>query len=330
MRAVTTYKKLGTDFSAVRELPDEAISAAEARPSVPNFLPTRREALLALSTLRPSQHSGSRMSVEGYIFQQYASRQKKPLSEIVEEVFGMARQAGFHNIEINQAFFEERMRSRTLSSLQANHLRMPSVYVGGPMHEERLAEQTLARALEIAGLCRPFGCSAVVTNPDPKPGQARKTDDELAVEARSLNRVGQALKNEGYELRVHHHTPQLIENGREWRYIEQNTDPRYVALCLDLDWVHQAGLEPLDLLREAGRRTREIHVRNSRNKLWLESFEDGDIDYRPIAVYLKEQKLEPLVVVELAYRENTPVTRPLAEDLRTSRIYAERIFGIKA
>jgi hypothetical protein len=90
------------------------------------------------------------MSVEGYIFQQYAARQKKALSAIVEEAFGMARQAGFHNIEINQAFFEASMRSRTLASLRANSLRMPSVYVGGAMHEERLAEQTIARALEIS------------------------------------------------------------------------------------------------------------------------------------------------------------------------------------
>jgi len=270
------------------------------------------------------------MSVEGYIFQQYAARQKKALSEIVEEVFGMARKAGFHNIEINQAFFEASMRDRVLASLRANSLRMPSVYVGGAMHEERLAEQTIARALEIAALCQPFGCKAVVNNPNPKPAPARKTDQELTVQAKSLNRMGQALQREGYELRVHHHTPELLDNAREWRHILHNTDPGYVALCLDLDWVHQGGFAPLDLLREAGSRVHEIHVRNSRNKLWLESFEDGDIDYRPIAAYLQKQKLQPLVVVELAYRENTPVTRSLADDLRISRIYAERIFGLEA
>lgn len=270
------------------------------------------------------------MSVEGYIFQQYAARQKKPLSEIVEAAFAMAREAGFHNIEINPAFFERGFRDRTLSSLRANRLRMPSVYAGGVMHQEQLAEQTLARALEIAALCRPFGCKAVVTNPDPKPAQARKTDAELAVEAKSLNRAGRALRSQGYELRVHHHTPQLLDNAREWRYILHNTNPRDVALCLDLDWAHQGGFEPLALLREAGARVREIHVRNSKNKLWLEAFEDGDIDYRAVAAYLKRQKLQPLVVVELAYRENTIVTRSLAADLLASRIYAERIFGLAA
>ena len=45
------------------------------------------------------------MSVEAYIFQQYAARQKKPLGDVMAEVFGMARTAGFHNIELNHGFF---------------------------------------------------------------------------------------------------------------------------------------------------------------------------------------------------------------------------------
>ena len=127
------------------------------------------------------------MSVEGYIFQQYAARQKKPLAEIVDEAFAMARQAGFHNIEINQTFFEASMRERTLASLRANSLRMPTVYVGGAMHEQNLAEQTVARALEIAALCRPFGCKAVVNNPDPKRRRpVRRTTSSSSKQNRSI------------------------------------------------------------------------------------------------------------------------------------------------
>ena len=88
--------------------------------------------------------------------------------------------------------------------------------------------------------------------------------------------------------------------------------------------------EPIPFLREVGKRLREIHVRSARNKLWLEDLEDSDIDYRKVAEYLKEEGLAPLIVVELAYRPNTIVTRSLEEDLRLSRIYAERIFGVKA
>jgi inosose dehydratase len=270
------------------------------------------------------------MSVEGYIFQQYATRQKKTLGGVLEEVFAMAHSAGFHNIEINQAFFTAELRERTLALLRARQLKMPSVYVGGAMHTAEAAETTTARALDIARFCEPFGCVAVVNNPEPKPAAAQKTDAELNTQARALNTLGRFLKDDGFELRVHHHTPELVANAREWRHILHNTDPQYVALCLDLDWVQQGGLKPLDLLREAGPRVREIHLRNSRDKLWLEALEAGDIDYGEIAAYLKQSALKPLLVVELAYRDNTLVTRPLGEDLRLSRIFAEQVFGVRA
>jgi sugar phosphate isomerase/epimerase len=75
-----------------------------------------------------------------------------------------------------------------------------------------------------------------VTNPDPKLGNVRKTDAELQVQADSLNRMGQTLAQHGFELRVHHHTPQLMNNAREWRHILQHTDPQYVHICVDVDW----------------------------------------------------------------------------------------------
>jgi inosose dehydratase len=283
-----------------------------------------------MAPLLYARSKSSRMSVEGYIFQQYAARQKKLLGDVLAEVFSMAHAAGFHNIELNNGFFIPDIRDKAIVLLKENELRMPSVYVGGAMHTLDDAAATQALALEIALLCKPFGCVAVVNNPSPKPAGAQKTDHELAIQASALNDMGQILKRNGFQLRIHHHTPELVDNAREWRHILHNTNPKYVTLCLDLDWVHQGGFKPLDLLKEAGARVTEVHVRNSKDKLWLEDLEDGDIDYREIASFLKREKITPLVVVELAYRDNTSITRPLGEDLRLSRIYAEKVFGISA
>ena len=297
-----------------------------------SHLLTRREyVLLAASALTTrAESSSSRISAEGYIFQQYAERQKKPLKDVVAEVFPMLREAGFHNVELNPAFFAADTHDPVLTQLHANDLSMPSVYAGGGMHTKALAAQTTKLALQTGKICKPFGCTAVVTNADPKPGGARKTDDELAVEAQSFDNLGRVLAENGFQLRVHNHTPEMADNAREWRYILRHTDPNLVTFCLDIDWVHQGGLDPLQLLREAGRRVTEIHVRNSKNKLWLEAVGPGDVDYKKVAALLKNEDVEPLIVVELAYRENTVVTRPLAEDLRLSRIYTERVFGVRA
>lgn len=268
------------------------------------------------------------MSVEGYIFQQYAQRGKRSLADVIPEVLPMARSAGFSNVELNSAFFTPEIRTRTLSLLQSLDLQMPSIYVGGALHTETDADKTIASALDYARLAAPFRCKSLVTNPDPKSGGLPKTDEELVTQAQALNRMARVLAAEGFELRVHHHTPQLENNAREWRYILAHTDPQLVRVCVDVDWAYEGNFEPVPFLREAGGRVREIHVRSAHNKIWLESVEDSDIDYRQVAAYLKGARLYPLVVVELAYRPETLVTRSLEEDLRRSRIYTERIFEI--
>lgn len=293
---------------------------------------TRRELLLACAAAGrlSAARQPSEMAVEGYIFQQHAERLKQPLLATMPQVLPMVRAAGFRNIELNPAFFPIDGRDRILSLVKEQSLSLPSLYVGGPMHDTEGADRTIAAALEFGTFCAPFGCKAIVNNPDPKPRELPKTDAELQIQADSLNRMGRVLAQRGFELRIHHHTPQLVENAREWRHILHHTDPAYVHMCVDVDWAYEGGFEPVPFLREVGSRLREIHVRSARDKLWLEDLEDSDIDYRAVAGYLREQHLAPLIVVELAYRPNTVVTRTLQEDLTISRKYAERTFGLKA
>jgi sugar phosphate isomerase/epimerase len=288
---------------------------------------TRRSLLLTAAGTALGQviPQASEMSVEGYIFQQYASRLKKPLGDVVSEVIPMARQAGFRNLELNDAFFAPESRERTVSLLRAQGLSMPSVYVGGALHDKDLAKKTIERVLATCDICKPFGCQAVVNNPDPKPNGAPKTDAELAVEADSINALNRTLADRAFQLRIHHHTPQLENHAREWRFLLRHTDAH---LCVDVDWAYEGGFDPVEFLSEAGKRVAELHVRSARNKLWLEDVEDSDIDYGKVAAYLKRERMHPLIVVELAYRPETKVTRGLEEDLEISRKYTERVFGI--
>ena len=294
---------------------------------------TRRELLIAATVASLSSAASlpkAPLAVEGYIFQQYAQTRKNPLADVIGQVLPMAKAAGFRNVELSPPFFAPDIRDRTLTVLRSQGLLMPSLYVGGSLHEEKSANETISTALKVGSLCVPFGCRAIVNNPDPKPGNTPKTDAELQVQADSLNRMGKTLAQHGFELRVHHHTPQLENNAKEWRYILHQTDPEYVHICVDIDWAYESGFEPIPFLKEVWKRLREIHVRSARNKLWLEDLEDSDIDYRQVAEYLTKAGLAPLIVVELAYRPNTLVTRPLQEDLRLSRLYAEQVFGVKA
>jgi inosose dehydratase len=181
--------------------------------------------------------------------------------------------------------------------------------------------------LSVLALAKAAGCRAIVCDPEPK-AVGEKTDQELDTQAILVNRLGRKLSAQGADLRLHNHKAELYSNAREWRYMLNHTDPKLVSICLDIDWVKQAGYEPVDLLREAGSRVSEIHIRSSRNLVWQESVEGGgDVDYKAIADFLKKERCNPLVVVELAYSEGMAVSRTLQDDLRRSRVFAERTFN---
>jgi len=242
----------------------------------------------------------------------------------VEDALGGVRRAGYDRLEMMAQFFEPALLERTKAALRANRLELCSVYNGGPMHEAEGAEQTIAKTVALADVVKPLGVPAINFNPNPLSGP--KTDAQLAVQARSLDRLGKELKQRGLRLTLHQHAPEMRDHAREWRYSLRNTDPDLVWFCVDVDWIKRGGQDPMTLLGEAGKRIASLHLRSARDGVWMEDFGDGDVDYRQVATYLKEIGYQGYLLVELAYEKATNPTRSLEEDLRRSRLYAEKIF----
>jgi inosose dehydratase len=200
------------------------------------------------------------------------------------------------------------------------------VYQGGTFHDPEAAEHSIAQILTTADAARDLHAEWINTDCNPKKGHERKTDSELAIEARYLNRLGQHLKERGMRLMLHAHDPDIADGAREWRSNLHYTDSKLMWMCMDVHWVYRGKQDPMELLREAGRRIASLHVRNSINGVWSESFGDGDVDYRAVAKFLQGIGYQGLIAVELAYEHGTNPTRPLEEDLKISREYAEKIF----
>jgi inosose dehydratase len=202
------------------------------------------------------------------------------------------------------------------------------VYHGGAFHEAEAAERTIAQILVTADAAKDLHAGWINTNCNPKARRERKTDAEVETEARSLNRLGEHLKERGMRLMLHNHDADMTEGAREWRAILHHTDPKLVWFCVDVHWVYRGEQDPMALLREAGQRIASLHVRNSINGVWSESLGEGDVDYAAVAKFLKQIKYKGLLAVELAYEKETKPSLPLEEDLKISREYAEKVFGL--
>ena len=270
-----------------------------------------------------------RLLLAGYIWQQWASAHKKTLSQAIEDIFPTTQNAGYHRMELTSQFFAPEIRIRTIALAQTCGIDVPILYHGGTLHESASADQTIAEGLDYANVAKVLGARMLNTNANPKKGGAAKTDEELAVQARALNTFGEKLRDRGFRFELHSHAPELADNAREWRYMLHHTDPKLVSICADVHWLFRGGQDPYALLEEAGKRVASLHLRNSVNKVWTESFGAGDIDYARIAAILQKEKIKPYLAIELAYEAETHPQRQLEDDLRDSRIYTEKTFGVK-
>lgn len=284
--------------------------------------------LIAGSTSKSSSGYAPKLSVEGYIWTQYFASQKMTLAEGEEEALRETHQAGYTRVELSAEFFAPDVRMRTRDLLAKFQLNPESVYAGTTLHEPQAAETTIRAVLELAAFLKPLGTRVIITNPSPKPNQGRKTDSELKTQAHYINQLGSALQRQGIRLLLHHHTPELREEGREWWYELQHTNPKLAGCCVDVHWAYRGGQQVMPFLERVGTRVESLHLRNSEHGVWMEEFGPGDVDYSPVAAYLHQINYQGFLVVELAYEKGTVMNRGLEEDLRRSRLYTERVFGL--
>lgn len=300
---------------------------------VPSVALSRREFLAGLPAAGAlAQETGyaPMLASQVYVWRQQLSAEKKPLSDNLERIFSGTARAGFQRVELDASFFKPELAEETARRLRRHKLEVPIVYNGGPMHMRELAEATWAETLEMAEAAKTAGAAAVNFNASPKPDGQRKSDAELKTQAYYIDQLAEELALRHMHLFLHQHALEMAENAREWRHLLANTNPATVSFCVDVDWVLRGKQDPMTIIEEARRRLASLHLRNSVNGVWTEAFGPGDIDYQNVADYLKATAYRGYLVVELAYVAETRKTRSLEDNLKESRRYAEKIFGLNA
>jgi inosose dehydratase len=261
-----------------------------------------------------------------YGWGQYYERMGKSLGANMDEVLSGVRDAGLAYAETSLDSGRPENNGIFASKLKERGLQPFSLYTGGRLHEKASAEQAIRGILAAAKVCREAGFAVINCNPDPIGRE--KTDAELAVQAESLNQLGRGLAEIGLKFGVHNHTPEMVSRAREFHHNFQHTDPAVVGFCFDVHWVYRGGIQPLDALKLYGERVVSWHLRQSREGVWWETVDSGDIDYEAVARYSHQHRLPQVYSVELALEGGTKVTRSVVENHRLSCDYVRRVFGV--
>ena len=217
--------------------------------------------------------------------------------------------------------------------LEKHGLRMRSLYVNSELHDKQKAAASIKQVLAIARRAKKAGTRFIVTNPSPIRwgGPEDKNDAQLKVQAAALDRLGAELRAQGMTLSYHNHDAELRNAAREFHHMMVGTSPKNVTLCLDSHWIYRgagdSAVAVFDILKLYGSRITELHLRQSVNGIWTESFGEGDIDYPALAKYLCTIGVKPHIVLEQAVEGKTPKTMNAAEAHRRGALYARKIFG---
>jgi len=217
--------------------------------------------------------------------------------------------------------------------LKKHGLEMRSLYVNSTLHERQKADESIQAVLAIARKAKEIGTKIIVTNPSPMRwgGPENKNDEQLKTQAAAIETLGRKLEEMGLILSYHNHDIELRHAAREFHHMMVGTDPAYVTLCLDAHWVYRgagnSAVALFDVLKLYGSRITELHLRQSKDNIWTETFCEGDIDYPSIAQYLLKINIRPHIVLEQAVEAGSPKTMSTVEAFQKSSQYTRHVFA---
>ncbi|MBK1878278.1 sugar phosphate isomerase/epimerase family protein [Pelagicoccus mobilis] len=274
---------------------------------------------LAACTLTPLANSKPNSTVTPLCTNQYPwdtfyRRSGKEFYSDLNQSIREIAESGAQSLEPNLESIEQ---VNTISrALEINGLEMRSIYVNSVLHEADQANASIEKALRIASEAQEkAGTKIVVTNPSPISwgGPENKTDKQLVTQAKALETLGKKLSQEGLTLAYHNHDSELRLGARELHHCLASTNPEYVKYCLDSHWVYRgcedSNVALFDVVELYASRIVELHLRQSTNGVWDESFStQGDVDYHRLLTTLQEKEISPLIVAEQAVEKQSPNT----------------------
>ncbi|MHB8866949.1 MAG: sugar phosphate isomerase/epimerase family protein, partial [Pirellulaceae bacterium] len=200
---------------------------------------------------------------------------KRPDMPLGEELAELAA-CGVHGLEpgVHSAEQTEAMAAE----LAKQGLEMRSVYTGSELLDPAATEKEIDRILALAKCAKAVGTKIIVTNPNPLPNRQGKTDAQLMAQAAGLNELGRQLAALGMTLAYHNHDVELEHAAREFHHMMLATQPECLSLCLDAHWIYRGAghshVALFDVVKLYGQRIAELHLRQSKNNIWSESFGD--------------------------------------------------------
>ncbi|WP_221029563.1 sugar phosphate isomerase/epimerase family protein [Actomonas aquatica] len=130
-----------------------------------------------------------------------------------------------------------------------------------------------------------------------------------------LNELGARLRPLGFKLHFHNHDWEMkeVEGRRVFDWILDEASPANLGCQADVYWVHKGGKDPVEFIREQGRRISLLHVKDEKE------IGSGPVDFAPIFAATAEIGAVQWNVIEVEKYNHDPLesVRLSLEQLKT-------------
>jgi sugar phosphate isomerase/epimerase len=235
------------------------------------------------------------------------------LLEVVEAIGGI----GYQGFETNFASLQERggQPGQARRDFDARHCRLIASHNGVSLFDKDQAETEIQKIRRVAGVTAAMGATYLIVSGRHLPHPEGKLD-LTAVHAKmaSLNRLGEACKEEGLKLCYHNHAQEFQDQPPEMNFLLKETDPKLVWLNLDVGHAYGVGPAPALFSSEHFRRIAIYHmkdiVRDENGKEAATEFGQGKIDLKAVVAPLLNSDWEGWLTVEREENYPHPADHP--------------------
>jgi len=235
---------------------------------------------------------------------------------------------------IEPSFTSVEQAAQMIAVFRKYNIQLPSIYVNSLLHKAEESSKSIETVLSIAREVKKYNTRIIVTNPSPLKwgGTEAKSDAELLEQSANMERLGEELRKMDLILAYHTHDTEMLAGAREFHHMLQNTSASNVSFCFDVHWMYRGSqnstVAVFNTLKMYGNRVVELHLRQSVNGIWSETFREGDIDYVKFAADLEKQKVRPHLVIEQCVEDKSPNTMNAVEAHKIDLAEVRKIFKI--
>lgn len=233
-------------------------------------------------------------------------------------------EAGYAGCEMNHKF--PRDPDVLKNELTKRNLSLASAWFSTYFTEEGREQETIDGFITHMNFLKTVGAKVIVVcecghciQGDDKPVFSEKpifTDKQWARLFSGLEELGRIARENDMEIVFHHHMGTGVQNQNEVDMLMEGTDPELVSLLVDTGHMTFSGGDPLQLIKDHGKRVKHVHLKDIRasileevkiqNKSFLDGVlmgvftvpGDGVIKYEPIFQELSNLNYSGWLIVE--------------------------------